>query len=74
MHGKKIKLDFTIQDVMQRQRKTICIKGQEIPTWQHVWQQFLSVETKIKRLSITIAVLGLHLLIVLAIVVIAGKL
>ncbi len=73
MHGKKIKLDFTIQDVMQRQRKTICIKGQEIPTWQHVWQQFLSVETKIKRLSITIAVLGLSL-IVLAIVVIAGKL
>lgn len=73
MPGKKIKLDFSIQDVMQEQRKTICIKGQEIPTWQHVWQRFQSVETKMRRLSVAIVALGLCI-IIMAIAVIAGKL
>lgn len=71
MSGKKVKLDFQTEDVMERQRDTICVKGQEVPTWQFVWKQFHKLEFKIRK-QIMLAIIWLSIML-LVISVIAMK-
>ena len=72
---KKIKIDFETKEVMEDQRKTICIKGQEIPTWQFVWERMHRIELNMKRIIISTIVGSLtSLIIILVLAVIATRL
>lgn len=47
-----IKIDFDVADAMQeRQRKTILIGGQEVPTYQFIFEQGIRLKQKINRIE-----------------------
>ena len=65
MPDKKIKIDFETKEVMEDQRKTICIKGQEMHR----------IELNMKRIIISTIVGSLtSLIIILVLAVIATRL
>ncbi len=57
--NKKIKLDFKNSEVMDAQRNTICINGQELPTWQFVWKQLRMQERRLFHLKIAVCAIGM---------------
>lgn len=68
MSGEKIKIEFDTEDVMEDQRKTICIKGQEIPTWQFVWEQLHQIELNIKRMIIA-TIIGVSVILLVSVAI-----
>lgn len=50
-----IKIDFDGADAMQeRQRKTILVRGQEVPTYQFVFEQGIGLKRKINRIAVVV--------------------
>lgn len=68
MSGKKVKTDFRTEEVMERQRNTIYVKGQEIPTWQFIWKQLHKLEFKIRKQIMLVVVWLSIMLLVLTVI------
>lgn len=55
-----IKIDFDAADAMQeRQRKTILVGGQEVPTYQFIFEQGIRLKQKINRIAVVAWVVAL---------------
>ena len=48
-----IKIDFDAADAMQeRQRKTILVGGQEVPTYQFIFEQAVLMKRRMNRIAV----------------------